>query len=355
MDKIERLLEKAFKNNKTIDMDDILDLELTDDEYSALISVLESKGITIREEIYAYDDEEAIGFIADDNYKLYLNDIGERPLLTFEEEKELFRKYKATGDKKIREKLIESNLRLVISIANGYKSKLSVSSHELLDIIQEGNTGLMRAIDKYDVELGNKFSTYATWWIRVKIERALDNTGKIIRVPCYVVYAYNKIQKYKKIAAAKGERVPTDYEVALELGIDKTRVEEIIQVGRRVVISANEPTNDEDKTTRIDYFADPSQPLEEQVIDKMSFEMLENIMREKLTEKEFFVICTKLGIVNEVNHSSECKTLQEIGEIMGVSRERVRQILNNAYRKMKIQCKRNNIVVDGEPKKYMRW
>lgn len=356
MDKIDELIEKAYKNGKTIELTDILGFELTDDEYSTLINLLQSKGISIKEEVYEEDDDGLDQAVLSDDFKLYLKDIGNQPLLTAEEEKNLFREYQETRSVKVRKKLIESNLRLVISVAKKYRSKLDNNINDLLDIVQEGNVGLIKAIEKFDVSFGNKFSTYAVWWIRSSIERALVDKGKTIRVPFPVMHAYNKIQKQKRDAELKGEVVASDYEIARSLGINEERAAQIIEAGKRLVVSINAKISEDDRSERIDSIPTPGPLLEETVIDKIDFENLENIIRSKLTPREFFVMCSKLGIVNEVNDSLGGKTLEEIGQMMGVTRERIRQILAKSFRKIKKECKNYyNIVEEEEHKIHIRW
>jgi len=342
MDRIEELIEKAYKNNKTIEIKDILDLGLTDDEYGALISVLDLRGISIKEEIYAEDDSELDRSVLSNDFKLYLKDVGNRPLLSADEEKTLFTEYQETRNPKLREKLIVSNLRLVISIANRYTTRLDNNTNDLLDIVQEGNAGLIKAVEKFDVSFGNKFSTYAVWWIRSTIEKALDDKGKTIRVPLTVAHAYNKIQKQKKDAELRGEVAPSEYEIARSLGINDEKASEIIEAGNRIVVSANVRISEEDGDERIESIAIPGPLLEEEVIAKADFEFLEKIMRDTLTKRELFVVCSKLGIVNEMNDSTECKRLREIGEILGVTRQRVEQILTESYKKIKTQYKLQN-------------
>lgn len=362
MVKIEELVEKAYKNNKTIETSDILDLELTDDEYVEVISALNLRGINIEEETYEQDDSELDKSVLSNDFKLYLKDIGNRPLLSADEEKELFIKYQETRDPKIREKIIVSNLRLVISVANRYKSRLDNNTNDLLDLIQEGNAGLIKAVEKFDISFGNKFSTYAVWWIRSAIEKSLDDKGRTIRVPLTVTHAYNKIQKQKKEAELRGESNLNEYEIARSLGINEEKAAEIIEAGSRVVVSANSRISEEDAAEIIDCIADPVPLLEEEIIVKADFEFIEKIMRNTLTKVEFFVVCSKLGIVNEVNDCPECKRLREVGEVLGVTRERVRQILFRAYKKIRTQYKiqsqiKKNInnIQEDKQKTYTRW
>jgi len=340
MENIEQLIEKAYKNNKEVNFNDILKLELTDDEYKVLINKFEEHSITIKEEeINSFEENEKLlenqmeMFYSDDNVKMYLNEIKMLPDIPYEKLQELFYKYKMEKDLGVRQILIESNLRLVVSVARKYVARLRNNSNDFLDIIQEGNDGLMRAIETFDVELGNKFSTYAMWWIRQRIETALKENKGSIRLPLCVITDYNKIQKHKESLQVAENKNISDIEIAEQLGFTKERAEEIINANTRIEISLNESVNEDETMQMINRIPSKEIGIEEKIIDKFEFEQAIGIMRSKLTLREFFVVCCKFGIVNEINKYPGDKTLQEVGDIVGVTRERIRQILNKAYRK----------------------
>lgn len=339
MKNIESIIELANKNDKKINFEDILELNLTDDEYNTLINKLEQNGITIKEEegcnnIEDKQRDDVIGIYAGDNVKIYLNEIKNIPMLSPEETLELFFEYNIEKSEEIRQRIIESNLRLVVSIAKKYIHLLKNNSNDFLDIIQDGNDGLIRAVEKFDVTMGNRFSTYATWWIRQRIERSLKGSGKNIRLPINVVEAYSKIQKYKAMVCDSTKTDVDVSELAQMLGVTSERVEEIVTAVETVEIGLHETTKNSEKVRIIDVVPSDELSVEDTVINKLDYEIINQIMRDKLTLREFFVVSCKNGIVNEVNKYPKDKTLQEVGDILGVTRECIRQILCRAYRKI---------------------
>ena len=293
------------------------ELELDDDE------PLDLPGLEGEEEIID-PVELAAEYNLDDPVRMYLKEIGQVPLLTPEEEMELAQKV-STGDKEAKKKLTESNLRLVVSIAKKYSGR----GLHILDLIQEGNTGLIRAVDKFDYTKGNKFSTYATWWIRQAITRAIADQARTIRVPVHMVEVINKATRCNRKLVQELGREPTLEEIADELGLP---IEKIIEANRTAAdtLSLDNPVGDEEDTTIGSFVEDDNTPgPAESTSNTMLAEALAEILG-TLTQREADVLKMRFGMYDGRNH-----TLEEVGQKFGVTRERIRQIENKAIRKLR--------------------
>ena len=260
----------------------------------------------------------------DDPVRMYLKEIGQVRLLSAEEEVELAKRV-AEGDKAAKDKLTEANLRLVVSIAKKYSGR----GLHILDLIQEGNTGLIRAVDKFDWTKGNKFSTYATWWIRQAITRAIADQARTIRVPVHMVEVINKATRCNRKLVQELGREPTMEEIAKELNLP---VEKIIEANRTAAdtLSLDTPVGDEEDTTIGSFVEDDNTPGP---ADATSNAMLAEALAEilgTLTEREADVRKMRFGM-----HDGGTHTLEEVGQIFGVTRERIRQIENKAIRKLR--------------------
>ena len=260
----------------------------------------------------------------DDPVRMYLKEIGQVRLLSAEEEVELAKRV-AEGDKAAKDKLTEANLRLVVSIAKKYSGR----GLHILDLIQEGNTGLIRAVDKFDWTKGNKFSTYATWWIRQAITRAIADQARTIRVPVHMVEVINKATRCNRKLVQELGREPTMEEIAKELNLP---VEKIIEANRTAAdtLSLDTPVGDEEDTTIGSFVEDDNTPGP---ADATSNAMLAEALAEilgTLTEREAEVLKMRNGMFDGRTH-----TLEEVGQIFGVTRERIRQIENKAIRKLR--------------------
>ena len=268
--------------------------------------------------------ELAAEYNLDDPVRMYLKEIGQVKLLTAEEEIELAKRV-SEGDKKAKDRLTEANLRLVVSIAKKY----SVRGLHILDLIQEGNTGLIRAVDKFDYTKGNKFSTYATWWIRQAITRAIADQARTIRVPVHMVEVINKATRCNRKLVQELGREPTLEEIAAELNLP---IEKIIEANRTAAdtLSLDMPVGDEEDTTIGSFVEDDNTPGP---VDATSNAMLSEALTEilgTLTEREADVLRMRFGMYDGRTH-----TLEEVGQIFGVTRERIRQIENKAIRKLR--------------------
>ena len=268
--------------------------------------------------------ELAAEYNLDDPVRMYLKEIGQVKLLTAEEEIELAKRV-SEGDKKAKDRLTEANLRLVVSIAKKYSGR----GLHILDLIQEGNTGLIRAVDKFDYTKGNKFSTYATWWIRQAITRAIADQARTIRVPVHMVEVINKATRCNRKLVQELGREPTLEEIAAELNLP---IEKIIEANRTAAdtLSLDMPVGDEEDTTIGSFVEDDNTPGP---VDATSNAMLSEALTEilgTLTEREADVLRMRFGMYDGRPH-----TLEEVGQIFGVTRERIRQIENKAIRKLR--------------------
>ncbi len=259
-----------------------------------------------------------------DPIKMYLKEIGRTPLLTHEEEIELAQRYEK-GDLKAKEKLTKSNLRLVVSIAKKYLGRRL----SFLDLIQEGNKGLIRAVEKYDWRRGYKFSTYATWWIRQAITRAIADQSRTIRIPVHMVDQINRYYKTKRKLAQKLGREPTNKEVAKEMQITEEAVENLIKISQHPK-SLSTPIGDDKEATLEDFVADTQKPnLYDLVARGLLREALNEVLQ-TLSERERRVLIMRFGL-----DDGKPKTLEEVGREFNVTRERIRQIEAKAIRKLR--------------------
>ncbi len=272
---------------------------------------------------------------SDDSVRIYLQQIGKIPLLSAEEELEVSKKIYETQSEIARKVLINANLRLVVSIAKKYIGR----GLSFLDLIQEGNMGLIKATEKFDYTKGYKFSTYATWWIQQSITRAIADKARIIRLPIHLIESINKIKKATMDLTTKLGKIPNKQEIADEMGISVSKLTSIIK-STQSTISIDTPTGQkEDANKIIDYIVDESTIAPDNMVSQES--MLEDIknMLNQLSQKERDVLILRFGLNNDGNK----KTLDEIGSIYGVSRERIRQIENRAISKLKKLCKNKNL------------
>ena len=282
-------------------------------------------------DLSALDEEDLVDpvdlaaeYSLDDPVRMYLKEIGQVKLLSAEEEVELAKRV-AEGDQDAKNKLTESNLRLVVSIAKKYSGR----GLHILDLIQEGNTGLIRAVDKFDWTKGNKFSTYATWWIRQAITRAIADQARTIRVPVHMVEVINKATRCNRKLVQELGREPTVEEIAKELNLP---VEKIIEANRTAAdtLSLDTPVGDEEDTSIGSFVEDERTPgPADATSNALLAEALKEIL-DTLTEREADVLKMRFGMYDGRTH-----TLEEVGQIFGVTRERIRQIENKAIRKLR--------------------
>ena len=322
-EKIEEIYDRFEAMNIQVVSAD-LDLDLGDD-----LDLIDPMGDDI--DLAGVEDEDLVDpvdlaaeYNLDDPVRMYLKEIGQVRLLSADEEIELAKRV-GEGDQAAKNKLTEANLRLVVSIAKKYSGR----GLHILDLIQEGNTGLIRAVDKFDWTKGNKFSTYATWWIRQAITRAIADQARTIRVPVHMVEVINKATRCNRKLVQELGREPTVEEIAAELNLP---VEKIIEANRTAAdtLSLDTPVGDEEDTSIGSFVEDERTPgPADATSNAMLAEALKEIL-DTLTEREADVLRMRFGMYDGRTH-----TLEEVGQIFGVTRERIRQIENKAIRKLR--------------------
>jgi RNA polymerase primary sigma factor len=338
---LQKLIQKG-KDQGFLSQEDILeefmyieeDLDLLDEIFMALqaegIEVIETKDTTEKaEEHLTLEKKIRIlktiqAHISTDAIRSYLHEIGKIPLLTKDEEVILAKRMEE-GDREAVQLLITANLRLVVSVAKKYiKNGL-----ELLDLIQEGNMGLMKAVDKFEYKKGFKFSTYATWWIRQAITRAIADQARTIRIPVHMIETINKYYKVQSSLTATLGRKPTDEEIANEMEIDVSKVPEIMKIAQNPS-SLSTPIGEEKDNELQDTIEDKSSPSPEELAtsEYLRGQMCEIL--DELQDREKRVLALRFGLEDGIN-----RTLEEVGKEFGVTRERIRQIEAKALRKLK--------------------
>lgn len=284
--------------------------------------------ITEIEKDILLDDVKNMDFVdninVDDPVKMFLKEIGKIPLLTYEEENMLAERM-VHGDKEAKKRLIESNLRLVVSIAKKYIGR----GMNFLDLIQEGNLGLIKAVDKFDQSKGYKFSTYATWWIRQAITRAIADQARTIRIPVHMVETINKLIRTSRHLLQTLGREPTPEEIAAELEMPVEKVREVLKVSQEP-ISLETPVGEEDESNLGNFIPDEDAPSPAaQAADVLLREHIEDVMQ-TLTPREAKVLKLRFGL-----QDGRMRTLEEVGREFQVTRERIRQIEAKALRKLR--------------------
>ena len=268
----------------------------------------------------------------DEPIKMYLREIGQIPLLSYEEEIEYAQRV-LEGDEEAKQKLIESNLRLVVSIAKKHTNR----GLKMLDLIQEGNMGLMKAVEKFEYEKGFKFSTYATWWIRQAITRAIADQGRTIRIPVHMIETINKIKKESRIILQETGKEPTAEELAIKLEIPVDKVKNILEMNQDP-ISLETPVGSEEDSELGDFVEDDKFPNPYDATTRVLLkEQLDEVL-ETLNERERMVLRYRYGL-----DDGSQKTLEEVGKIFNVTRERIRQIEVKALRKLRHPSRRKKL------------
>jgi RNA polymerase primary sigma factor len=298
----------------------------------ANIKVIETSGLIDISETGEKAKEEDIGLESDlpDAVQLYLKEIGKTPLLTKDEERELAKRSEK-GDEEARQKLIKANLRLVVSIAKRYVNRSPNLS--ILDLVQEGNIGLSKAVEKFDYRKGFKFSTYATWWIRQAVTRALADQSRTIRIPVHMVETISKYAQTRRQLIQELGRDPLPEEIAAEMGVDVERVEHIQKISQEV-LSIEQPVGDEEDSVLADFIKDEQNVTPDQAVSRA---LLKDLIKEilvDLSEREQKILNMRFGLEDGMQH-----TLEEVGKVFGVTRERIRQIEAKALEKIREHSK----------------
>ncbi len=355
---LNKLVELGNSKNRTLDFNEINDFfvgeVLSPEELDSIYKYLETKGIDVlKEDIvgddslllddsilldkdgmdFEPDDEEEIdldaidlleGIGTEDPVRMYLKEIGTVPLLSNDEEAELAKR-KAEGDTDAKDKLIEANLRLVVSIAKRYTGR----GMSFLDLVQEGNLGLIKGVEKFDYTKGYKLSTYATWWIRQSVTRALADQARTIRVPVHMVETINKMSKMQRKLTLELGYEPSTAELAKALDMSEEKVNEIMQIAREPA-SLETPIGEEDDSNLGDFVADSNALTPEGNVESVMLREQINVLLDDLKERERQVIVLRFGL--EDGHP---RTLEEVGKEFNVTRERIRQIEAKALRKLR--------------------
>lgn len=321
----------TFKELNDVLGEEAINVDKLDDVYDTLseLGIEVSDEEVFREEAPGFEAEDwqiedIRGVGVDDPVKMYLKEIGQVPLLTPEEEVELAKRIEQ-GDQEAKKKLIEANLRLVVSIAKRYVGRGML----FLDLIQEGNLGLIRAVEKFDYRKGYKFSTYATWWIRQAITRAIADQARTIRIPVHMVETINKLSRISRQLTQELGREPTPEEIAERMGITPEKVREILKTAQEP-LSLETPIGEEEDSHLGDFIEDAAIMAPPQAASySLLKEQLENVLN-TLTERERKVLKLRFGLEDGKPH-----TLEEVGQMFGVTRERIRQIEAKALRKLR--------------------
>ena len=347
-EKIKTLLAMAKKKKNVLEYQEIsdhfADLHLEEEQMDEILDALEKSGIDVLritddddipdEELLLSDEDEVDmenldlsipdGISIEDPVRMYLKEIGKVPLLSAEEEIELAKRME-NGDQEAKKRLAEANLRLVVSIAKRYVGRGML----FLDLIQEGNLGLIKAVEKFDYRKGYKFSTYATWWIRQAITRAIADQARTIRIPVHMVETINQLIRVSRQLLQELGREPTPEEISEEMGMPVDRVREILKISQEPV-SLETPIGEEEDSHLGDFIQDDNVPVP---AEAASFTLLREQLVEvlgTLTEREQKVLRLRFGL-----DDGRARTLEEVGKEFNVTRERIRQIEAKALRKLR--------------------
>ncbi|MCC8130791.1 MAG: RNA polymerase sigma factor RpoD [Oscillospiraceae bacterium] len=332
-DQIDRFYDSCSTNGIEI----IDDVELEPDTFSEIDLDMELEDMPDDAEVSEmseddYDISLAEGIAIDDPVKIYLKEIGRVPLLTSEEEIELAKKIQE-GDKEAKKRLAEANLRLVVSIAKRYGGR----GMSFLDLIQEGNLGLIKAVEKFDYTKGFKFSTYATWWIRQSITRAIADQARTIRIPVHMVETITKVKKASSSLLHQNGRDPTAEEIAEELDMPVDKVREIMRIAQDPV-SLETPIGEEEDSHLGDFIPDDNAPEPTEAASQVLLkEQIDQVLG-TLTEREEKVLRLRFGL-----EDGRSRTLEEVGQMFNVTRERIRQIEAKALRKLRHPNRSNKV------------
>lgn len=347
-ERLKELLNVAKKKKNVLEYQEIsdffTDMALEEEQFDKILETLELNNVDVLRitEEDEVDDEEIIlteedevdvenidlsvpdGISIEDPVRMYLKEIGKVPLLSAEEEIELAKKME-TGDEEAKKRLAEANLRLVVSIAKRYVGRGML----FLDLIQEGNLGLIKAVEKFDYRKGYKFSTYATWWIRQAITRAIADQARTIRIPVHMVETINKLIRVSRQLLQELGREPQPEEIAEEMNMQVDRVREILKISQEPV-SLETPIGEEEDSHLGDFIQDDNVPVP---ADAAAFTLLKEQLVEvlgTLTEREQKVLRLRFGL-----DDGRARTLEEVGKEFNVTRERIRQIEAKALRKLR--------------------
>lgn len=303
-------------------LDRKLGIQIIDDEDDSEESIGSRKTVTIKDLVIEQPEDE-VEVDVDDTVRMYLRKIGKYRILNAEEERMLAKQIRS-GNEDARKQLAQCNLRLVVSIAKKYTNR----GLDFMDLIAEGNTGLMKAIDKFDYERGFKFSTYATWWIKQSITRAIPDQSRLIRIPVHMYDTINRLRRYNKELTQLYGREPSIHELAVKMDLSEEKVSEIYKIAMEP-ISMETAIGDSDDSTLNEFISDNRPDPDIYTKESMLKEAIDDVL-ESLSPQEALVIRLRMGL-----DDGEIKTLDQIGKIFNLTRERIRQIEERALRKLR--------------------
>ncbi len=330
-DEIQKTIPDSPKNSKLLDelykqlSEEKIVVTTTDEEEPSSTVEFTDEWTDEEDEEVVLNDKDYMDDIADDSVRLYLREIGKIPLLKTDEELELAHRVVA-GDKDAKDKMAEANMRLVVSIAKRYVGR----GLDLLDLIQEGNTGLLRAVEKFDPDKGFKFSTYATWWIRQAITRAIADQARVIRIPVHMFETINKLLRTQRRLTQELNREPTNEEIAKAMEMEVDKVEHIMKIKQDIHSLDASVRDDEEDSVLGDFIEDedtisPEESATNQLLKEQVKDMLGG-----LSDREQKILKLRFGLEDGKNH-----TLEEVGQEFSVTRERIRQIEAKALAKLR--------------------
>ena len=338
---IEKILKKACET-KEIDIKIIEKLSLPEESFEKIINYLKERNIQIKTEEYDINLENDLGNLSD-TVKMYLKEIGRYKLLTPEEEKELFLKYK-NGDNSAKDAIINANLRLVVKIAKAYSTVTMETSLDFLDLIQEGNIGLAKAVERFDVSMGYKFSTYATWWIRQAITRSIADKRSTIRIPVHMYELIRRMKRYNHEHLKLKGRDANTKEYAERFNLTEEQVLYVLSLDNNTT-SLETPVGEEEEST-LSEFIPGVESISDEVESKMNVQYILNEARGVLTAREYNVLILRLGLEGYETH-----TLEQVGKMYDLTRERIRQIEAKAIKKLKKRLELNEIKCENKRRK----
>ena len=351
-EQLKNLVELGKKKKNVLEYQEINDffkgITLNNEQMDLIFEYLESNGVDVlrvteddalldNEDMHMEEEEVDLenidlsvpeGVSIEDPVRMYLKEIGKVPLLSAEEEIELAKRME-NGDQAAKKRLAEANLRLVVSIAKRYVGRGML----FLDLIQEGNLGLIKAVEKFDYTKGYKFSTYATWWIRQAITRAIADQARTIRIPVHMVETINKLIRVSRQLLQELGREPTPEEIAEEMNMPVERVREILKISQEPV-SLETPIGEEDDSHLGDFIPDDSSPTPAEAVSYQLLREQLNKVLHTLTPREEMVIKLRFGL-----EDGRTRTLEEVGKEFNITRERIRQIEAKALRKLRHQSR----------------
>ena len=319
MDNLQKIIDNAHNNNNKISVEKIIKLGLEEEEFDLLMEILKNENIEISMQLVNNDELEEIYNKIDlsDSAKMYLCEMGKYPLLSEKEQIYLYKIYNS-GNQTAKQQLINSNLRLVIYVIKRYFYE-KITNDNFLDLVQEGNLGLIKAVDKFDISKGYKFSTYAIFWIRQAINKYIIERAAMIRKPAHIVEKINKVLKYQHEYRRTYGEEPTEYKISEELGFKVQEVEKILKVSQEV-LSLDHTISTMSEEVLGDFIVD-NDSWSDEIIYRIDYNMIKEPIKEMLSERNYQILLYRFGF-----KTGKTETLDQTGSMFNITRERVRQL-----------------------------